>query len=61
MDTMKGWRTLAFGFGLAIAPVVLTYMEMIDWSGYGPTITFVAGLAVMALRVITTTPVLRKG
>jgi len=57
---MKGWRTVGFGAVLAVVPGLLTYADSIDWSAYGPWITSGAGLAVMGLRFLTTTPVGRK-
>ena len=57
---MKGYRTVLFGAALAVVPGLLTYMESVDWTTYGPWIMGGAGLIVMALRFVTTTPIGRN-
>jgi hypothetical protein len=56
---MKGFRTIAVGFAMAIGPAALTYLLGLDWTKLvGPNAAlFVAGLLQIGMRVITTTPV----
>ena len=58
---MKGWKTLIFGAALAVFGV----MESFDWTsvvseGTAGYIVTGIGVAVMVLRALTTTPVLKK-
>jgi len=57
---MKGYRTVLFGAMVAVVPALLTYMNTIDWTAYGPWITGVVGVITIALRAITTTPMTQK-
>lgn len=56
---MKGWRTIAVGFVMAVGPVALTYLAGLDWTKLvGPNAAFViAGAITIGLRMITSTPV----
>lgn len=55
----KGFRTIAIGAAIAVAPAALTYIGGIDWTSFGisPSMGAAIGVAVMALRSITNTPV----
>lgn len=59
LDMFKGWRTLAFGLALAVAPAALQYLGGVDWASYiGPNAAFfVAGIVTLLLRAVTTTPI----
>lgn len=56
---MKGLRTIAIGFAMAIAPAGLAYLAGVDWAVLvGPKGSLAIGGAIMiAMRLITTTPV----
>lgn len=60
---MKGWRTIAVGLAVAIAPAALQYLGGIHWESYvSPSIaTLIAGALTVGMRVITTTPVGSSG
>lgn len=58
MDTVKGWKTMAFGALLA----VLGFAQQADWASvvpaeYSGLVVGVVGLLVMWLRSVTDTPV----
>jgi hypothetical protein len=59
METIKGWRTVAFGVVTAAAPPALTYLFGVDWTtlGISPPVAAVLGSVIIALRAITTTPI----
>lgn len=54
---MKGYKTVAFGLIVAIAPVALTYLGGIDWTSLGisPGVAGVIGACIIGLRAITNT------
>jgi hypothetical protein len=56
---MKGWRTLLFGFVIAVAPSALHYLAGVHWADYlSPNLAFaVAGAVSIALRVVTNTDI----
>ncbi len=56
---MKGFRTLAVGFALAVFPNALTYLAGVDWSQHvsANTAVTITGLLTIALRCITTSPI----
>ncbi len=56
---LKGWKTVLFGLLLAVAPSALTYLGGLDWTQYvSPNVAaMIAGFLVIALRVVTTTPI----
>jgi hypothetical protein len=58
---MKGWKTLAINVGLAGGTAALTYLAGIDWTQYvSPQIAIIGAAVVnVALRFVTTTPVLK--
>lgn len=59
---MKGWKTLAFGWATALLPVALSYVDGIDWAATtvpGWAVSLI-GLATIALRAITNTPIGRS-
>jgi hypothetical protein len=59
MNKLKGWRTIAFGFVVAITPVGLTYLAGIDWTHLvGPNAALaITGIITIGLRLVTNTPV----
>lgn len=56
---MKGWKTVAIGLLMVIAPGALTYLAGVDWTSLvGPTGAFmISGILMIALRMVTTTPI----
>jgi hypothetical protein len=56
---MKGWRTLAFGFFVAVAPAALDYLGGVSWTSIGvsPGVGAAIGAGIIALRVITNTAI----
>lgn len=54
---LKGWRTIAVGLAMAIAPSALTYLGGVDWTKLiGPNGAMVAaGVVTVAMRLITNT------
>lgn len=60
---MKGYRTLAVGFVLAIGPAALQYLGAVDWAEViGPTgAFFVSGVIAVVMRLLTSTPVGKQG
>lgn len=56
---MKGFRTLAAGFAMAVLPVAVTYLAGVDWTQYvGPNVALViSGVVTIALRFVTSTAV----
>ena len=59
MDNLKGWRTIAAGAAIAIAPAALNYLAGVNWqSVVGPnTALVIAGAVTIGMRLITSTPV----
>ncbi len=55
---LKGFRTIAFGAAVAVAPSLLTYLGGVDWTtvGVSPAAGGVIGALIIALRTITSTP-----
>lgn len=56
---MKGFRTIAFGAAMAVAPVLLNYLAGVHWTDYvSPEWAgIIVGGIVMVLRAVTTTPI----
>ena len=56
---MKGWKTVAFGLVVAIGPAIATYLAGIDWTSLGvsPGVAGAIGVAIIALRAVTNTPI----
>jgi opacity protein-like surface antigen len=56
---MKGWKTIAVGLLMVIAPSALSYLAGVDWSQFvGPVGAFaISGGIAILMRVVTTTPV----
>jgi hypothetical protein len=56
---MKGYRTIAVGLALAIAPAALQYLGAVDWSQYvGPVgASAISGVLMIVLRLVTTGPI----
>ncbi len=54
---MKGWRTIAVGLAMAVAPTALTYLAGVDWTKLiGPNGALIAaGVITVGMRLITTT------
>lgn len=59
MGSFAGYRTLAFGFLVAVAPAALNYLDLVDWTtlGLSPGVGALLGAAIMGLRYITITPI----
>jgi len=59
LNALKGYKTLAFGAFVAVAPAALTYLGGIDWTtlGISPATAGMIGMAIMGLRFITNSPV----
>lgn len=59
---MKGFKTIAVGLAMAILPPALTYVGGIDWTAVLPAqyAPIVGGLVMIAMRLVTTGPVLAK-
>lgn len=55
----KGWKTVIFGAGVALAPAFLTYIAGIDWTTLGvhPATAAIIGAAIIALRAVTTSAI----
>lgn len=60
---MSGIRTILVGLFMAIAPVALNYLAAIDWTTIVPAFwaPVVAGIIMIAMRLITTGPVKLPG
>lgn len=58
MQGIKGWRTIAIGLVMAVAPAALTYLGGVDWTHLiGPNGALaVSGILMIAMRAITNTP-----
>lgn len=58
MSNLKGWRTFAIGFAIAVGPSALTYLAGVDWTKLvGPNAAlFVTGAVMFVMRAITSTP-----
>ena len=56
---MIGWRTIAVGGVMAVGPTLLTYLGGVDWTKLvGPNAAVaLSGAIMIAMRIITTTPV----
>ena len=56
---MKGWKTVAFGAVVAIAPAALTYLGGVNWTSLGisPDVAAVIGAMIVGLRAVTNTPI----
>lgn len=59
MNNLKGWRTLAVGLLMVIAPPALGYLANVDWNSLvGANGAFVVSGAIMvAMRSITSTSI----
>jgi hypothetical protein len=62
VSALKGFRTVAFGLVVAVAPAAVTYLGGVDWTtlGISPGVAGALGLIVVGLRAITTTAVGQK-
>ena len=56
LNMFSGYRTMAFGALVAVAPSLVAYLTSVD-VGVSPAAGLVLGGVIMALRVVTTTPV----
>lgn len=56
---IKGFKTIAFGLVVAIAPAALTYLGGVNWTSVGvsPAVAAAIGAAIIGLRAVTTTPI----
>jgi hypothetical protein len=58
---MEGFKTILVGAALAVLPALTQYVGAVDWSFLGPTGGMIAGgIAMIALRLITKSPVFQK-
>lgn len=59
---MKGFKTILVGLGMAVLPVVTQYVGAIDWNTVLPMPWgfVVSGLVMVAMRLVTTSPVGKK-
>jgi hypothetical protein len=62
MKAFKGFRTVAFGLFVAVAPAAVTYLGGVDWTtlGISPGVAAALGLAVVGLRAVTSTAIGQK-
>ena len=60
---LKGWRTVGLGLAVIIVPSALTYLAGVDWTSLGisPAVAGAIGVAIIALRAVTTTALGVKG
>ena len=58
----KGWKTLVYGLGVAILPAALDYAAGVPWEALGvhPAIAAMIGAGIVGLRMVTTSPPLRR-
>lgn len=56
---MKGFRTIAVGFAVAVLPAATGYLLGVDWGSIvGPSAAFaISGALTIVMRLVTTTPV----
>jgi hypothetical protein len=56
---MQGYKTLAVGAGMVILPELLKYLSIFDWTTVLPAqyAPIASGLIMIAMRMLTTTPV----
>ena len=56
---MKGWKTVAFGALMIVAPQLLNYFGGVDWRSLGvsPGVSAAIGAIVIGLRALTSTPI----
>lgn len=61
MNAVKGWKTVAFGLVMIIVPPALTYLGGVDWTSLGvsPAMAAAIGAAIIGLRAVTNTPVMK--
>lgn len=58
----KGFKTVAFGLGVAILPGALQYLggvDVVSTFGLSPGAGVVVGAVVMALRAVTSSPIFK--
>jgi hypothetical protein len=62
MKALKGFRTVAFGLFVAVAPAAVTYFCGVDWTtlGISPGVAAALGLVVVGLRAVTSTAIGQK-
>lgn len=55
---LKGWKTIIFGLIVAIGPVAVTYLGNVNWTSLGisPGVAGMIGVAIIALRAVTNSP-----
>lgn len=56
---MKGFKTIAIGAAMVVLPPLLSYLAAINWSDYvsSQVAMMISGMIMIALRIVTTTPV----
>jgi hypothetical protein len=60
---MKGLKTFAVGLGLAVIPQAVSFITSFDFVGnfgLSPNAATVLGMAMIALRAVTSTPMFGK-
>jgi hypothetical protein len=60
---LAGFKTLSVGLGLAIVPQIVSYISSFDFVsafGLSPNAASVIGVAMIALRAVTSTPILSQ-
>ena len=58
----KGFKTITFGFFLALVPPALVYLGGVDWQSLGvsPGLAAFLGAVIVALRGMTNTPIFKR-
>jgi uncharacterized membrane protein YfhO len=60
---LSGFKTFSVGLGLAIMPQIATYLGSFDFVktfGLSPNAASVMGVAMIALRAVTSTPIFNQ-
>lgn len=60
---LSGFKTFAVGLGLAVVPQVVSYLSNFDFVkelGLSPNASSVIGVAMIALRAVTSTPIFNQ-
>jgi hypothetical protein len=60
---LAGFKTLSVGLGLAVVPQIVSYIGSFDFVkafGLSPNAASVIGVAMIALRAVTSTPIFNQ-
>ena len=60
---LAGFKTFAFGLGLAVVPQAIGFVSNFDFVktfGLSPNAASVVGVAMIALRAVTSTPIFNQ-